>query len=52
MVVLGESAAQAATAVGYRSAPHFSRDYRLLYGEPPAADAARVREHLLRASGG
>ncbi|RII12324.1 HTH-type transcriptional activator RhaS [Streptomyces sp. YIM 130001] len=46
MVVLGESAAQAASAVGYRSAPHFSRDYRHLYGESPAADSARLREQL------
>lgn len=46
MVVLGETAAQAATAVGYRSAPHFSRDYRLLYGDSPAADASRAREQL------
>ncbi|MBM9504338.1 AraC family transcriptional regulator [Actinacidiphila acididurans] len=48
MVVLGESAAQAASAVGYRSAPHFSRDYRHLYGQPPAADGARLREQLRR----
>ncbi|MFF2084214.1 AraC family transcriptional regulator N-terminal domain-containing protein [Nocardia sp. NPDC058176] len=46
MVVLGDAAAQAATAVGYRSAPHFSRDYRDLYGDSPAADTARLREQL------
>ncbi|MFJ6699999.1 AraC family transcriptional regulator N-terminal domain-containing protein [Streptomyces sp. NPDC091272] len=46
MVVLGESAAQAALKVGYRSAPHFSRDYRRLYGAPPAADSTRLRERL------
>ncbi|MEV0847220.1 AraC family transcriptional regulator [Streptomyces sp. NPDC049954] len=46
MVVLGETAAQAASAVGYRSAPHFSRDYRQLYGRTPAADASRLREQL------
>ncbi|MCP2264375.1 AraC family transcriptional regulator N-terminal domain-containing protein [Promicromonospora thailandica] len=46
MIVLGETAAQAAAAVGYRSVPHFSRDYRGLYGAPPAADAARIREKL------
>ncbi|MEW2166496.1 AraC family transcriptional regulator [Streptomyces sp. NPDC007084] len=43
MVVLGEAAAQAASAVGYRSASHFSRDYRHVYGRPPAADAANTR---------
>ncbi|MGQ4512454.1 AraC family transcriptional regulator N-terminal domain-containing protein [Streptomyces sp. DW26H14] len=46
MTVLGEPAARAATAVGYRSASHFSRDYRSLYGRTPAADAARVRRRL------
>lgn len=44
MVVLGETAARAATAVGYRSASHFSRDYREAYGRPPAEDAAWARE--------
>ncbi|MFE7624573.1 AraC family transcriptional regulator N-terminal domain-containing protein [Streptomyces sp. NPDC057509] len=48
MVVLGESAAQAAIAVGYRSVPHFTRDYRHLYGAPPAADGTRLREQLRR----
>ncbi|MFD4898073.1 AraC family transcriptional regulator N-terminal domain-containing protein [Streptomyces sp. NPDC058411] len=48
MVVLGETAAQAASAVGYRSAAHFSRDYRHLYGQPPAADASRLRDQLRR----
>jgi transcriptional regulator GlxA family with amidase domain len=50
MVVLGEAAAQAATAVGYRSASHFSRDYRRLYGRTPAADAVATRVEL-QASG-
>ncbi|MDH2428830.1 AraC family transcriptional regulator [Sphaerisporangium sp. TRM90804] len=46
MIVLGEAAAQAASAVGYRSASHFSRDYRQLYGRAPAADAANIRLQL------
>ncbi|MER5437087.1 AraC family transcriptional regulator [Streptomyces sp. NPDC002790] len=46
MVVLGESAAQVALAVGYRSVPHFTRDYRHLYGASPAADGTRLREQL------
>ncbi len=46
MVVLGESAGQAATAVGYLSASHFSRDYRAAYDTTPAADATRVRARL------
>ncbi|WP_423464984.1 AraC family transcriptional regulator N-terminal domain-containing protein [Promicromonospora sp. MS192] len=47
MVVLGDSAAQAAAAVGYRSASHFSRDYHALHGRPPAADAERVRQQIM-----
>lgn len=46
MVILGETAAQAAQAVGYRSASHFSRDYRTLHGRPPARDAAATRKQL------
>ncbi|WIB68992.1 AraC family transcriptional regulator [Curtobacterium sp. MCBD17_035] len=46
MVVLDETAMQAATAVAYRSASHFSRDYRAMYGAPPAADAERARMQL------
>ncbi|WP_349815164.1 helix-turn-helix domain-containing protein [Curtobacterium sp. MCBD17_040] len=46
MVVLDETAMRAATAVGYRSASHFSRDYRAMYGAPPAADAERARMQL------
>ncbi|WP_258374745.1 hypothetical protein [Curtobacterium sp. MCPF17_001] len=45
MVVLGETAARAAVAVGYRSASHFSRDYREAYGRPrtPRARGRRSR---------
>ncbi|MGI5191631.1 helix-turn-helix domain-containing protein [Promicromonospora sp. CA-289599] len=46
MVVLGDSAAQAATAVGYKSASHFSRDYHALHGRPPATDAQWVRQQI------
>lgn len=46
MVVRGETAAQAAAEVGYRSASHFSRDYREAYGRPPARDAVVAREQL------
>lgn len=48
MIVLGDTAAQAAVTVGYRSASHFSRDYRALHGRPPAADAERARGMLAR----
>ncbi|OII13113.1 transcriptional regulator [Curtobacterium sp. MCBA15_009] len=46
MVLHAETAARAAAAVGYRSASHFSRDYREAYGRPPAADALVAREQL------
>ncbi len=46
MVVHGDTAARAAAAVGFRSASHFSRDYREAYGRPPAADAVAVRGQL------
>lgn len=46
MVVHGDTAARAAAAVGFRSASHFSRDYREAYGRPPAADAVVVRGRL------
>lgn len=45
MVVHGDTAARAA-AVGFRSASHFSRDYREAYGRPPAADAVVARGQL------
>ena len=34
------TAAAAGTAVGYRSAAHFSREYEKLFGRPPARDQA------------
>lgn len=50
MVVHGDTAARAAAVVGFRSASHFSRDYREAYGRPLAADAVVVREQLAVAS--
>lgn len=46
MVVHGDTAARAAAVVGFRSASHFSREYREAYGRPPAADAVVVRGQL------
>ncbi|WP_258072740.1 AraC family transcriptional regulator [Rathayibacter sp. AY1C5] len=40
LLVRGDTAAQAAAAVGYASASHFGRDYRRAYETTPAADAA------------
>ena len=42
-----DSAARIAFAVGYESASQFSRDYRSMFGIPPARDAARLRHRLL-----
>ncbi|WP_420367243.1 AraC family transcriptional regulator [Curtobacterium sp. L1-20] len=50
MVVHGDTAARAAAAVGFRSASHFSRDYREAYGRPPAADAVAARAQLALAT--
>lgn len=50
MVVHGDTAARAAAAVGFRSASHFSRDYRQAYGRPPAADAVVARAQLALAT--
>ena len=50
MVVHGDTAARAAAAVGFRSASHFSRDYREAYGRPPAADAVVTRAQLALAT--
>ncbi len=51
MLALGDTAAQAGTAVGYVSASHFSRDYRDAYGVPPAADARDWAGAAERAAG-
>mgnify|MGYP003362935029 CR=1 FL=1 len=44
LVTDGEDAAEAGFAVGYESPSQFSRDYRRMFGIPPAQDAARMRE--------
>lgn len=46
-LVAGDTtAALVAEAVGYESATQFSREYRRVYGLPPAQDAARLRDRL------
>ena len=44
MLSEGRSASQAAFAVGYESVPHFTRDYRRLFGTPPRRDVRAVTE--------
>ncbi len=41
------SAAEAAGQVGYESASQFSREFKRLFGDSPAAEAIRVRESLI-----
>lgn len=41
------SAAEAAGQVGYESPSQFSREFKRLFGESPAAEATRVRESLI-----
>ncbi|TCJ18105.1 AraC family transcriptional regulator [Rubrobacter taiwanensis] len=45
-LMLGEDldAASAGRRVGYRDPSHFTRDYKRLFGEPPARDVQRLRE--------
>jgi AraC-like DNA-binding protein len=47
----GTTAALVAGAVGYESATQFSREYRRVYGLPPAQDAARLRGRLVGTRG-
>ena len=44
LVYEGLSVREAAFQVGYESASQFNREYSRLFGAPPAADAARIRE--------
>jgi AraC-like DNA-binding protein len=43
MLGSGADAASAAFSVGYESPSQFSREYRRLFGEPPARDIDRLR---------
>jgi AraC-like DNA-binding protein len=43
MLGTGADAASAAFRVGYESPSQFSREYRRLFGEPPARDISRLR---------
>jgi AraC-like DNA-binding protein len=49
-LMLGEDldAASAGHRVGYHDASHFTRDYKRLFGAPPARDVGRLRENALR----
>lgn len=46
MVAEGETASSAAFAVGYESVPQFTREYRRMFGAPPAKDAEAMRGAL------
>jgi AraC-like DNA-binding protein len=51
MLGRGMDAASAAYEVGYESPSQFSREYRRLFGEPPARDIARLKEVPVEAMG-
>lgn len=46
MLADGLTASSAAFAVGYESVPQFTREYRRLFGAPPARDAEAMRAAL------
>ena len=46
----GLPASRAAYLVGYESVPQFTREYRRMFGAPPAAEARRLSQAALRAS--
>lgn len=43
MLALGEAISDAAYAVGYESVPQFTREYRRMFGQPPARDLRETR---------
>ena len=45
----GHNAGPAATAVGYESASQFGREFKRLFGKPPAEDAAALRAKMASA---
>ncbi|MBK1881878.1 AraC family transcriptional regulator [Luteolibacter pohnpeiensis] len=48
MVHEGHTAASAAVAVGYESAPQFSREFKRFFGRTPAAETDFLKTNLLR----
>lgn len=52
MLAEGLDAAAAAHRVGYESASQFSREYRRLFGAPPAAERNRLRDLVVDAHDG
>jgi len=52
-LMLGEDldAASAGHRVGYGDASHFTREYKRLFGAPPARDVERLREAATASAG-
>ena len=48
MVQSGETAARAAQLVGYESASQFSREFKRLFGQTPAAEAEKIKASLVQ----
>ncbi|HUD49523.1 MAG TPA: AraC family transcriptional regulator [Candidatus Baltobacteraceae bacterium] len=48
MVNEGVNARGAAAKVGYESASQFSREFKRLFGNSPATEAAELRKHFIQ----
>jgi AraC-like DNA-binding protein len=46
MLALGEAISDAAYGVGYESVPQFTREYRRMFGQPPARDVRQARAQV------
>ncbi|ABS64003.1 helix-turn-helix- domain containing protein AraC type [Parvibaculum lavamentivorans DS-1] len=50
MLAAGNTASSAAFAVGYESVPQFTREYRRMFGLPPARDMEAAKEKVRAAA--
>lgn len=46
MLAEGVAIGGAAYVVGYESVPHFTRDYRRMFGMPPGRDIREVKQRM------
>ncbi len=46
MLAQGEAISDAAYGVGYESIPQFTREYRRMFGQPPARDIREARGQM------
>jgi len=50
MLARGEGVSDAAYGVGYESVPQFTREYRRMFGQPPARDIRQARAQMVAAA--